>query len=119
MVFTPTHPHDVWRPSHMAIAEFQAAMIFIIVVTVDVWYTLRHYPAISFIGLEMNDHPAMRNPLVLQPIQSNSFGTGAGGLSAGSKKENQPLKQGGMGFGELSRTWGVFYHYFYILDSQS
>ncbi|KAM0429587.1 hypothetical protein ACHAPT_006183 [Fusarium lateritium] len=46
------------------------AMVFIIVVTLDVWYTLRAHPAISFIGFERNTHAVLHDNPVLQAIQS-------------------------------------------------
>ncbi|KAJ4307545.1 hypothetical protein N0V84_012655 [Fusarium piperis] len=83
------------RPHNVARVEIKAvipsfSMIFIIRVTLDVWYSLRSHRAISFIGFEKNDHPAAQ---VLQQSQSNvSFAAPSKSSSAGDKKENQPLK---------------------------
>ncbi|RSL85832.1 hypothetical protein CDV31_016491 [Fusarium ambrosium] len=122
MAFTPTHPLDAWSPSHMTIAEFQSALtdacrnyygdvsrnrlydkMRVLAVHwevdetwehgLDVWYSLRNHPAISFMGFEMNPNRAMQNNPVLQAVQSNaSFNTTSKGSSAGNQKENQLLK---------------------------
>ncbi|KAI8683331.1 hypothetical protein NCS56_00457400 [Fusarium sp. Ph1] len=85
-------PHNIDRIEIKDVLP-SLSVICIIRVTLDVWYCLRNHPAISFIGFELNDNPATKNPPVLQAIQSkNTFGTTPKGSSAGNKKENQPLK---------------------------
>ncbi|KAI8723316.1 hypothetical protein NCS52_00187300 [Fusarium sp. LHS14.1] len=84
-------PHNIDRVEIKDVFP-SLSMVFIIRITLDVWYSLRDHPAISFIGFELNDNPATKNPPVLQAMQSkNTFGTTPKGSSASNQKENQPF----------------------------
>ncbi|KAJ4132823.1 hypothetical protein NW754_015637 [Fusarium falciforme] len=85
-------PHNVRRVEIKSVFP-SLSMIFIIIVTLDVWYSLRNHPAISFIGFEINTNANPQNNPVLQATQSKKiFDTVSKGSSAGNQKENQPLK---------------------------
>ncbi|UPK90772.1 hypothetical protein LCI18_001707 [Fusarium solani-melongenae] len=60
------HQHNIDKMEIKSVfPSLPKGAITIMRVTLDIWYTLRYDPAISFIGFEESDNPAIHNPPVM------------------------------------------------------